>query len=1641
MNTTTAMVEDSAPPAAAAVTAVEATATPEVQATAEATATATLPLLRNWLASTEATATATAEPATAEPATPPMAPIQLLDDRVQRSSRTYPVARGILDVVGAVAEHIHDHIYDHMYHVRPEPDSGLHQQAPQAPIECLSIRSEGGILSSSVAPASAPAPPRTTATSLPVPNAPPESVRSVPPMDRGSIEELNEDQFVLIDGDLIVIPPVCPPNEQEREGLEEYQRDRDYITRPSCQPKPMRKGVRGFKKWLKKRIPRKEKSDKHNHSSRKSKQSHEESIATANSPNVSLCEFTTEPGDSLPNSSLQATNATGNPTVHKRSPRNKSPMRAWKIKRDKHKDTTGTNTTTAAHDKREGGEFKKKRRSWRRPDSRGTKTTPPATPPHQQQKASSNDVASLVASAPPATDAATASYPPASAEPLSASVPIPPNSGHAAAAAVMPEPPHYSERQHDPYHHNLTLEQQQLQPPSHAAFAASYDSLPSQNAYASYDSLDQAHHQQQQHEAYAYDALAAPTPPLPPMSGPSTQHISSVQASFVGNADQVFEADVIGATCAEAYIESAYYAGDDKKDEPSYSLLSPDADYKVDKADAPDVEYMLRRAAQESANDVLEPDEAMDNNGLDPLAMPSSVPFTSPGKSSGMSCPLSTAKVTDETVHNDVLKVVMVGAPNADKSTLARAIRQSNKKPKRRTTLGVDVHSWTPDMSGQEQVKFSIWDVQGASREDGSANFGANPGIQSLFFSANALYLLVWDLASDNMKTYGQNIWAKLEQDEDDDEDEDDDDDEEDNEFLFEEAKRQADLALQADIEKRVLSWVECIRKRGSGSSILPVAVIPEHMSTSEAKRRCDMMQNLLELHIDKYQNDPTMPKLLIGMDNVMCVSLANNGGIHELQETLIAIAADEAVFDHVGTPVPGSVARVLDTVRRLKQDHKLVRVDHLMSELGKHIPSYEEITHALHFLSSIGELLYFGNDHDELLSRYIILSRKWFVSALSCILRNDLKRELSETRRFMNMQCIYSNQQFPESSVIQSLTDGNASSCPLLSSTDTNMLWLSMQFMREAADRSSQLSENSTTSSTMFGFLERLLVQSGVFLPLNVSNGLGDPEVYFVPSLLATTTDNNDVWTFKSSESWMTTLCHSWLFRDGAPCDLMEHITVALVRDIHAFSNTFATLEKTPPHRTQTFPLVRSGANDFLQAHDSEAIGRIRIHQIMCWQSSFLVKIGSIFADSDNGELKESFTEVFVTLVDQSSSHCVASDAMRATMQRLVVSGRGQAGSHGAKLWRGGLEVVIGSIQKTLGDFSNIDRQVVCPECLAHSQPRNASTWSWDSVKAAAESGSSIVRCIRGHRVDSNLICGTVKRQDPSKMEDPSKMAIKPVPELLPSVVLVGLWDVASKEIRNVGSGFVVDKRLGLILTAGHVLFDMTEGKNFGAPYFGLKNARVVIGVIPEGGQKHNAVYRYFAEIIADDISSVDACVVRLTSKLHGDINGDMSQQPGEAFGESPLNLEAIHQESLKTLKLTTRFELEESVRILGFNQGGEGVLEQGKHVNRSADFARGYIVKKFVAPPMSEDDSSHSSEQSTKSMCFVPREEVVVICPTIAGHSGGPCVNNDGRVVGILSRADPGERQRCYLVPASEMKDLVKKAKKHFTRPSMML
>lgn len=353
-------------------------------------------------------------------------------------------------------------------------------------------------------------------------------------------------------------------------------------------------------------------------------------------------------------------------------------------------------------------------------------------------------------------------------------------------------------------------------------------------------------------------------------------------------------------------------------------------------------------------------------------------------------------------------------------------------------------------------------------------------------------------------------------------------------------------------------------------------------------------------------------------------------------------------------------------------------------------------------------------------------------------------------------------------------------------------------------------------------------------------------------------------------------------------------------------------------------------------------------------------------------------------------------------------------------------------------------EAQSICPECLSKKSVSQASAWSIEVLKLAARNGDETVRCPHhGHRVSTRLVNGPSNVLSTPKAEQAPFQAFEaseptvPISDILRGVVVVGLWDGEVGKVVRVGSGFIVDRKRGLIVTAGHTFMNIWGDKRypFGENYYGLRDAKVVIGVIPrQKGTGSNvsteeAVFRYFAKIVAKDenIESrgecrLDACVLRITTRMEHDVGGD-----GDDCGKQPERLllnnpDALKREKLLQLKVTEKCELDEQVRILGYNQGGEGIVGRGERLNRYVDFARGYVCKKFAT---GEDPSLQQRNR------FKPREEIVVICPTIGGHSGGPCVNEQGEVIGILSRGDPAENQRCYLVPSYEWKSLVRQAK----------
>lgn len=572
--------------------------------------------------------------------------------------------------------------------------------------------------------------------------------------------------------------------------------------------------------------------------------------------------------------------------------------------------------------------------------------------------------------------------------------------------------------------------------------------------------------------------------------------------------------------------------------------------------------------------------------------------------------------------------------------------------------------------------------------------------------------------------------------------------------------------------------------------------------------------------------------------------------------------------------------------------------------------------------------------------------------------------------------------------------------------------------------ERALQYSNDRSVSP--YDFLEKLLVRFGVFVPIDIGicRCLGGweyrrslvnegtqyqapvldnkpeatltPKSFFLPSLLGPgDPSTSDIWTYKTLESWKTTICHTILFPDGVPPGLMARMIASILSDLY---------------------------NNPQQAKGDDG-ELLRLREILCWRSTLYLKIGSMEDSSGN----ENVVEIFVTLAGQDSPLCVASDFTGVGMKRLIFSGKGQAGDYGRKIWNGGyLRVLSLCISFVLNMYSGleIEIQAVCPQCLAKKPISRASVWDRHIV----ESNDLVIRCKYGHVIDVRLICGKANSRSHSNEVQASLPDHDEIPvlDLLKAVVIVGIWDEQAKRIVRAGSGFFVDRKRGFIVTAGHTLMHRDPWRTV--------NGKIVIGVIPNNSSTTDpiAVYRYFARIVAKDSSiddtgvcKLDACVLQISTRMESDVleSGiEIGMQPEQLLFNNPA---LMNSQQFTQLKVTEKFELDEAVKLLGFNHGGNGLVGPGEELNRVADFARGYVVMKFAL---------RNFERSA-SKKFQPNSEIVVICPTIGGHSGGPCVNQAGEVIGILSRADPADKARCYLVPTSEWLPLVRRARIELT------
>jgi ankyrin repeat protein len=460
--------------------------------------------------------------------------------------------------------------------------------------------------------------------------------------------------------------------------------------------------------------------------------------------------------------------------------------------------------------------------------------------------------------------------------------------------------------------------------------------------------------------------------------------------------------------------------------------------------------------------------------------------------------------------------------------------------------------------------------------------------------------------------------------------------------------------------------------------------------------------------------------------------------------------------------------------------------------------------------------------------------------------------------------------------------------------------------------------------------------------------------------------------WTYQfygKDRVWAETLalCSTWLFPNGAPSRMMEPLLIDILRKLI----------------------------------DSRHAPLFRLVQIVFHRSSFVVTTCVALTET-SAWLP---VELLVALVTKESPICVRTCEMtEPTAQRLIVCAKGFVADSGQLIRRGGYDVVLASVRAFFAkgfhtpETDGITESLVCPECLQAKPPAQAAALDCELDKPIT---ASFVWCRHGHRVDAGLIRGPapdhVEAYD-CQVAVSFRRDVVAVNLLRSSVIVVVAFADGSF---RAGSGFVADRSLGLVLSAGHTV---------AKPSFDSPMTDVLIGERRKG-DGGGVEFRYTAEIAAMGATNVDACVLRITGCVA--VAVAVADPDAATTADDEASCDRPFLSDLTELPLACESFIDENLRLIGYNQGGEGAVPPGTILDYQPDVLRGYVCKFF----------------SIKLADGCTRTEIVVEGGgrAIQGHSGGPCLNASGEVVGILSRSDSFEGRRWYLVPFSELQALL--------------
>ena len=921
----------------------------------------------------------------------------------------------------------------------------------------------------------------------------------------------------------------------------------------------------------------------------------------------------------------------------------------------------------------------------------------------------------------------------------------------------------------------------------------------------------------------------------------------------------------------------------------------------------------------------------------------------------------------------DTIKVVCLGLSNIGSDIAFRNPLNANRKP------GIHRYNWNLQSTGPNNgcggVHCNVYDFAGQKVHHAS---------QKLFFSPRSIYVIVWDMAASNPDSFPSKTTAAASP----------------GATTVATPSGEVDTvtaAIERDIFERVHFWVEAIQKAAPGAIILPVVSLdgkfgsinevrqnnlPIHsLEEDEIKRRCIMLKHyfekevtLMSQHNICFGNDDNPVPRVSGSTDIC-------DGLKALKGLVLQLAGESNLFPQLWQAVPPLHQEVRDMVTNISNEgiQAVALSEMINNDSGVNL-DYGQLRSALRWLSDTGEILYYGagDEDDELqsssdiLNDFAVLDPDLLVTALSKVLRADLHDSYHG---------------------------------PVAARDDLCAIWQSMVSSSSDAIKAPADLGNKILAD----FLSALFSHWGVVVTLNVHDegANSNAELVFLPGLLGPGEHGDFVGLYNNTIFSKTMLAQSLQFYAMVSPVLLEKVCASLLQQIYAR----AVLE------------------------DEQGIseGQLVVKNILCWHTLLYFRLGLNTRTSDGG-LQTSVVDIYAHMVDSTADLCVGATFLGGAQQSLILSAKGEEGNDAEVIWKGGYAFITEAAKQAVDDFENVknfERHFFCPSCLAQQQQqklRDTRAWGEWVLQRALLEGEAELNCDNRHTEKIQLLIGRTTLSESTGQLIPS--AVPPdvrADELMPGVVMVGLFDEKrpSEKIRKVGSGFVVDSERGLIVTAAHTLMKLWGQEDFGRDNDGIEGAKAIIGVIPSGmnsdGSCPSAIFRYFAKILTKDINlengecHVDACVLQITSRFENDVdgNGDLcAEEISVCLSRDP---SLLKEQNLTQLEVTEESHLGEAVRILGFDQ------PDNTRVNRSFGVSAGTVQKQF------ETKAPVGGERFR----YMPRKKTVLSCNTIGGHSGGPCVNQSGQVIGILSCADFTERSRSYLVPTSEWIHLVPKKK----------